>query len=241
MRRKRILAFLSTAALICCLTGCQGDMGATAVDTEQVTEQSASVTANVGKSTTAVLVDNEQETVLPPNMTMDDLLNMVQINGKTLTMPTTLNEIMALGDEFSCEMAFREFVKSPEDSMENMGGAFYDIYYNDDRVFQIVVEKAYYTGDVFTTPIKRFSNGFSSDIENTDMQFSLSNGLDLNSTDQEVKELFGEPNNSSVHSPYSLMYSFHDSGITYNIRFAYNGENHEIDSDDLMAIQINME
>lgn len=54
MRRKGILALLSTAALICCLTGCQGDVGAEPIDTEktiQESQQSVTVTEQTSEYT----------------------------------------------------------------------------------------------------------------------------------------------------------------------------------------------
>lgn len=65
---------------------------------------------------------NSSNEYLPEGISMDDLRNMVQINGKTLTMPTTLTDIMKLDDRFSYVMAFSEFLSSPEDSIDQMGG-----------------------------------------------------------------------------------------------------------------------
>ncbi|MCM1524427.1 MAG: hypothetical protein NC120_08225 [Ruminococcus sp.] len=101
MRRKQFLAILTACTMLFGFAGCQGDDGAESVDTVQVTEQTAIGAESTSENITAMLSEIEQEIVLPPNMTMDDLLNTVQINGKTLTMPTTLNNIMALDNGFS--------------------------------------------------------------------------------------------------------------------------------------------
>ena len=181
----------------------------------------------------------EPEIVLPPNMTMDDLLNMIQINGKILSMPTTLNDIMALGDEFSYEMAFSEYYQTPEDSIEDMDGVFYDIYYNEERICQIVILKNDYTGDVLDSKIKKFSNGFgSADIQKSNVNFLLSCGIDLESTVGDVEDIFGEPNNNSKNRPYVLGYRFYDQGTEYNIDFSYIGEENGDFSDELASILI---
>ena len=117
--------------------------------------------------TTALKSETENqnsESYLPPNMSMDDLLNMIQIDGKTLSMPTTLEDILALNDDFTCEMAFSEFYSTPEKCIEDMGGVFYDIKYNDSNLFQIIILKDDFTGDYMKSKIYIISSGFGKEF-----------------------------------------------------------------------------
>ena len=104
---------------------------------------------------------NSSNEYLPEGISMDDLRNMVQINGKTLTMPTTLTDIMKLDDRFSYVMAFSEFLSSPEDSIDQMGVVFYDVYFDHLFVFQPCIQKEDYKKDVANCKIDSIPAGLN--------------------------------------------------------------------------------
>ncbi len=131
MKRKHFLALITVCLMIFGLAGCQGDFKTESSDTEQAAQTSAA--ENESDSSTAISSDTERETVLPPNMTMDDLLNIMQINGKAVELQLTVNELMEFDDKFSYEV--------DENSMDYGGkNAFFtDVKYDDKFMFTTII------------------------------------------------------------------------------------------------------
>lgn len=184
---------------------------------------------------------NSSNEYLPEGMSMNDLLNMIQIDGKTLSMPTTLENILALNDDFTCEMAFSDLYASPEDSIKDMGGVFYDINCKGKKIFQVVIAKDDYTGNYMNSLVYKFSNGFGKNIIESNIDFELVNHIDLNSTSDDVITLFGAPNDSSNNSPHDLCYLFSNDDIQYKLRFCFNFDKNTDTFNELKSIQISCE
>ena len=102
MRRKQFLAILTACIMLFGLVGCQGDIVAESVDTEQISEQTTTVTENGSDSSAAV---SSEEIFMPEGWSKQDFQNMIQLNGKTLTLPTTLNKLSEY-DDFTFETEF---------------------------------------------------------------------------------------------------------------------------------------
>ena len=226
-----ILAVLVSSFL---LAGC-GETGVQEYDGSENT--SAELYETESKSITESQSDAPVE-FLPPNMYMNDLLNMIQIGGKTLSMPTTLEDILALNDDFTYEMAFSEFYASPEDCIKDMGGVFYDIDYKGEKIFQAVIAKDDYTGNCMDSLIYRFSNGFGKNLIESNIDFNLTDNIDLNSTFDDVITVFGTPNDSSNNTPHDLCYLFKSNDIQYKLRFCFNVDKSTDTFNELKSIQI---
>lgn len=164
----------------------------------------------------------ETESVLPSDMTMDDLLNMVQINGKTLTMPTTLDNIMALDDGFSYELAFADHYESIEEYYKSQGHLFYDIFYNGVFVMQASVVQ-----------IEGFPSGFGWDMTDAGLELNLSCGIDLGSNSEDVIAIFGEQNNNFSFY-HGLKYEFSDSDRSCRVDFSFKSKSSNVESEDEM-------
>ena len=194
--------------------------------------------------TTALKSETENqnsESYLPPNMSMDDLLNMIQIDGKTLSMPTTLEDILALNDDFTCEMAFSEFYSTPEKCIEDMGGVFYDIKYNDSNLFQIIILKDDFTGDYMKSKIYIISSGFGKEFVDVGISLNLLNKINLNSSSTDILNILGYPNASTNLEPYNYGYSFFDNDYIINIKFCFVDEPQNDSYYELGSIQYNVE
>ena len=179
-KMKNLILMLAVSLM---LSGCGGNKPVSIDETQSVSEDSAvSENASVAEETVLNTENQEpsdsQEEYLPEGFTMDDLLNMIQIDGKTLSMPTTLENILTLNDDFTCEMAFSDLYASPEDSINDLGGVFYDIKYKNEKLFQIVISKDDYNGDYMTSRIYKFSSllnveNFKKDNLNFKRQLSI--------------------------------------------------------------------
>ena len=84
---------------------------------------------------------NSLNEYLPEELTMDDLRNMVQINGKTLTIPTTLTDIMKIDDRFSYSMTYADYFSTPEESLKEQGSVMYDIICNGSNFIDVGILK----------------------------------------------------------------------------------------------------
>ncbi len=235
MRLKQFWAILTVSAMLLGLAGCQGDKAAESVDTEQANEQTTTAAESASENDTEDSPEIERETVLPLDMTMNDLLNMIQINGKTLTMPATLDNIMAIDDGFSYELAYADAYNSLDEYYEDQGHLFYDIYYNGTFVLQACVVEIDNFENISSAMIRSFSSGFGSDLEEAGLDFKLSCGIDLNSNSEDVILLFGEENND----PYGqyknkLNYAFNDGACNLRIEFAFKSKGSDVDPEDEM-------
>lgn len=175
----------------------------------------------------------ETESVLPSDMTMDDLLNMVQINGKTLTMPATLDNIMALDDGFSYELAFADHYESIEEYYKSQGHLFYDIFYNGVFVMQASVVQIEDFENVSSAKIEGFPSGFGRDMTDAGLELNLSCGIDLGSNSEDVIAIFGEQNNNFSRY-HGLKYEFNDSDRSCRVDFSFRSKASEVDPEDEM-------
>ena len=189
---------------------------------EPVETNIISVEPQVTTSLKSETENQNSESYLPPNMSMDDLLNMIQIDGKTLSMPTTLEDILALNDDFTCEMAFSEFYSTPEKCIEDMGGVFYDINYKGEKFLKVVIFKDDYNGDCMSSVIYRFVGGFGKKrLEDLGIAFSLTNNINLYSTSEDIKQIFGDPNSFIANEPYNYIYAFFNDEVKVTITFCF--------------------
>lgn len=229
-----ILAVLVSSFLLsgCGETGVQEYDGSENISAELYETESESITESQSDAPVEFL---------PPNMSMNDLLNMIQIDGKTLSMPTTLEDILALNDDFTYEMAFSEYYASPEDCIKDMGGVFYDVDYKGEKIFQTVIAKDDYTGNCMDSLIYRFSNGFGKNLIEANIDFNLTDNIDLNSTFDDVITVFGTPNDSSINTPHDLCYLFKSNDIQYKLRFCFNVDKSTDTFNELKSIQISCE
>ena len=237
--RKRVMAIALLSAVIgTAFSGC----GQTDTQTNESTEVKISLAEPKAAAVQDLNVANQKnDFCLPPNLSMDDLLNMLQIDGKTLSMPTTLEDIFALNDNFTCEMAFSELYSTPEKCIENMGGVFYDVKYKDEKLFQVAILENDYNGDYLSSKIYKFSSLFNyENFEKADLKFNIINGIGFDSSFDKVIKTFGEPN-AHTNATNSCAYKFYDKDIIYRIEFLYYLDEKENEYDNKHVCSINIQ
>ena len=209
---------------------------------EPVETNIISVEPQVTTSLKSETENQNSESYLPPNMPMEDLLNMIQIDGKTLSMPTTLEDILALNDDLSCEMAFSELYSTPEKCIADMGGVFYDINYKGEKFLKVVILKDDYNGDCMSSVIYRFVGGFGKKrLEDLGIAFSLTNNINLYSTSEDIKQIFGDPNSFIANEPYNYIYAFYNDEVKVTITFCFIDESENGIYSELGVIQYEVE
>lgn len=207
---------------------------------EPVETNISSVEPQVTTVQNSAAENQNSNSYLPPNMSMDDLLNMIQIDGKTLSMPTTLENILALNDDFTCEMAFSDLYASPEDSINDLGGVFYDINCKGEKIFQVVIAKDDYNGDYLTSRIYKFSSLLNvENFKKANLNFNIS-GIEFDCSIDKVIKTFGEPN-THTNATNSFAYKFYDKNVIYKIEFLYYLDEKENEYDNKHICSINVQ
>ncbi|MCR5807400.1 MAG: hypothetical protein K6G68_10275 [Oscillospiraceae bacterium] len=125
---------------------------ATVESTDPITAETADATEKKKSETTYGSVDEEVN--LPPDMTFDDLHSMIKLNGQTISLPVTFNEILAIDDKFSYEWnnAEKQF-KTPEEQLDNGLGVSFDLMYNDVFVTTVMIQPWTYNGNLLDSQV----------------------------------------------------------------------------------------
>lgn len=182
---------------------------------------------------------NSLNEYLPKEISMDDLRNMVQINGKTLTMPTTLSDIMKIDDRFSYSMTYADYFSTPEESLKEQGSVMYDIICNGSNFIDVGILKDDYKDDFENSIISVYPPGFYfNKFEEADLELTfLNEKISENSTPDDIIELFGEPNNQNSIAPHDMNYLFYNKEYNIIISFIFN-KSEELSECNLICIRI---
>ncbi len=165
---------------------------------------------------------NSSETVLPENMTMDDLRNILVVNGETLTLPTSLNKLMEMDENFSYKAEYVD-EKSPLYNGKQKG-FFFDIFYKDDWLVtaSLPTDKKDISA-ILDADVYHMSFG-KMDCKETGMQAGLSCNLGFGSSLEEIEKIFGEPNVFTVDTT-NKDYEFYDKDYKCKLSFEINSYN----------------
>ena len=218
MIKKRFISIFAALAVAFGMAGCKSND----VDTgqaEQTSRESQQITTD-----TDISIENlpeSEDILLPDGMTMDNLRNMLIINGKTLTLPTSLNELMALDDKFSYEAEYID-----ENNWQYNGvqtGFFVDVLYDD--VLMFTTGFASNENNVQSILDKNINNvAFGKNgCKKTDINVNLSCGLGFGSSFEDIKNIFNEPNIYNFNEA-SKGYEFHDDEYSYELTFKINSK-----------------
>lgn len=219
MRRKQFLAILTACTMLFGLVGCQGDIVAESVDTEKISEQTTTATENDSDSSAAV---SSEEIFMPEGWCKQDFQNMIQLNGKTLTMPTTLNKLSEY-DDFKFETEFIDenhelyidqnvlIVYAIKNGICVLGASFLCDSNQiekvlDEPVTKIILHKV--------------------DCEQAEVDLNISENIDFYSTGEQIRSVFGTPNIADDST--AMDYEFCDGKNTYILKLGIYPENHTI-------------
>ena len=230
----KVLPLILTAIMSMNLSGCRS-----ANDTTDNADATASTTTEAAAETDTT--DDPFADVyypLPDNITMDDLLNGIQINGKTLSLPTSLADIMALDDGFSYELndPFHRY-SSIEDSFDaSRDTAFFNIFYNGKKAFMASMKRSDYTGNVENSPICAFVGGFSKYFfDDVGLDLLMFSRLTFDSSYSDIVDLLGDP-----HEIYGgdIFYFFADNDLGYYIQIGFTDDDISSSSAHIKGIDV---
>lgn len=225
MLKGKILAAVTAV----CMT-----LGMTACEKDDQTAQTAQAAFEDLKSVNW-WADIDEEISMPDGWTNEDFLNYFVVNGKQLTMPTTLNELMEFDDKFTYKEVY--YV----DDIHVMGPAYnykckksfgVKVFYNDKYIFDTIIyseendEKA-----MLDIPmcVVIFNKDLCGDAG---INAAAACGLDFNSTYDDVEKIFGVPAEEPFRSCNisRVKYQFNDDEYLYALFFEINDESGKIET-----------
>lgn len=120
MLNRKIFAAIMAVCVIFGMTSC----AKSSVPTEQAAQNSEIETYSQA-------VQSNTEILMPDGWTSENFYNFFVINGKTLTLPTTLNELMEFDDKFTYEVVL--YVDENSIDYKDKKGFGVNIFYNDKK------------------------------------------------------------------------------------------------------------
>lgn len=148
----------------------------------------------------------------PKDYTVDDYRHMVSINGITITLPTTINELKKLDDKFGYEI---DYVYDGENQVLPDGGTGYDIFITYDRK-KVCLTTFYSEPDEKLIPDAKleflcFTNEYTDKNVNVDLFNSIKSGLSI----EQAHRIIGEPTDPVVGNVefYEFVFDFYDVNI----------------------------
>lgn len=215
MFKRKILAAVTAVVVAWSTVGCQADTG-----------QKESTPSNTAESTSQDIELPADDIIMPTGMTSDDLKNLIQINEKTLTLPTTLNELMEFDNKFTYKVV--DYIDENSWSYNGKKGFCVDVMYNNKYIFATVIysekndEKA-----MLDFPMCAVI--FNKDLcQKAGIEVATTCGLDYNSSYNDIEKVFGVPNAESGYSDM-VKYIFSDSEYSYVLLFEINNESKQIE------------
>ena len=182
MRKRRFLSVFAAVAVVFCLAGCQKE------------DNSA------GQAEPTSVEVAEMKTIEPPKdgWTLDELMNVTYIYGKTINLPCTLND---LPKEFTCD-------KTDSLYFEEANYLSVTLNYNDEFIGSIGLQNCATPDDISEQSVvdRLFVSDWAND-KNKDNIFV--NGLLLNDDYEAVVEKLGTPD---ITEDYSLTYCDKNTG-----------------------------
>lgn len=213
MLKGKILAAVTAVCTIWGMTSCEK----TASPAEETSQESL---------TSISEAEINMEILMPDGWTNEDFFNFFVINGKTLTLPTTLNELMEFDDKFAYKIV--DYIDENSWSYNGKKGFCVDVMYNNKYIFATVIysekndEKA-----MLDFPMCAVI--FNKDLcQKAGIEVATTCGLDYNSSYNDIEKVFGVPNADSVYLN-RVKYTFNDDKYLYILLFEFNEESNKIE------------
>ncbi len=175
------------------------------------------------------------------NITADSFCSLLMINGKTISFPCTVSELLnVLGNECSCELGITERnLKTKEyDITEERQNAdeyiFFDfsvplVFKYDDKVlFSAYIHEKDYTGIIEESKIYKielYGLNYAETLKNVGIDITIADKLNLNSPQEDVQSVFGKciRDSDGTNDPYEWEYTYDIDGCNGSIIFRYDG------------------
>lgn len=169
--KKKILALIMSMTIAAGLAGCAAE---------------SSVNKSVGDASTSADIQPISESAQwqfpddPKDYTVDDYRHMVSVNGITITLPTTINELKKLDEKFGYEV---DYVYDGVNQVLPDGGTGYDIFITYDGKKVCLTSFSSEPDEKFIPDAKLeflcFANAYTDKNVNVDLFNSIKSGLSI--------------------------------------------------------------
>ena len=217
----RLLTLMLAALMCTSMSGCRG--------TAEVSAGSESTDAHIAESTAVTTQNNIKNSVssnsdsyLPEGYSMEDLKNMLTINGKSISLPTTPEKIIEiLGDGYTYGLDDMGLDLTIDEYFESFGSLPVKILKdNSICLCTLSIDKESYLGDIGTSYTSSFFYTLTpAEFEQCDLKVTLIDTIDFDSSILDVIEVLGEPNNNMVTQDHQISYLFYDKDFELTVRF----------------------
>ncbi|MBQ4363678.1 MAG: hypothetical protein II782_06730 [Oscillospiraceae bacterium] len=184
---------------------------------------------NTEKSAAAAVT--ESDVFLPKGYTMDDLKNMISIDGDTIPLPATADSIIeALGEHYSYDAFSIAEDQTPDEYFEEKSSCgVYIRKDNDTILFSMSLAKENYTGSIADSPIYNIGTLRKDDFEKCGLELKLLDKLTFDSNVADIIKVLGEPSTGSAGN--NLRYVFYDDELELEITFRMEKDCYKVGKD----------
>lgn len=227
----RLLTLMLAALMCTSMSGCRG--------TAEVSAGSESTDAHIAESTAVTTQNNIKNSVssnsdsyLPEGYSMEDLKNMLTINGKSISLPTTPEKfIEILGDGYTYELDDMGLDLTIDEYFESFGSLSVNVMKDNGICLCVLhIDKDSYTGDIGNSYICSLSGALTKSFKDCGADLSVCSAINFDSSIVDIKNTFGEPNGDRTYDHW-ISYCFYDNECEITITFAIEQDYTEINEE----------
>ncbi len=205
--KKKVLALIMSMTIAAGLAGCAAE---------------SSVNKSVGDASTLSDIQPISESAQwqfpddPKDYTVDDYRHMVSVNGITITLPTTINELKKLDEKFGYEV---DYVYDGVNQVLPDGGTGYDIFITYDGKKVCLTSFSSEPDEKFIPDSEIFFAFFSNNYTDEAVDFKLFNEIKFGSEISDVKKKMSVPATSLREMTERYKYTFESYNV--NVMLGY--------------------
>ena len=220
-KRKKALALLMSMTIAAGLTGCAPKNANVPINAAE----ESTVCESVGEISSAIHEVQTEESIIknekgnnenqnlntwefpddPKDYTVDDYRHMVSVNGITITLPTTINELKKLDEKFGYEV---DYVYDGVNQVLPDGGTGYDIFITYDGKKVAYTTVCAEPDENVISDAKITSMIFSHEDTDNAIDFYVFNNIKIGSTLSQIRKVMGEPAESLSESSCTEKYKY---------------------------------
>lgn len=208
--KKKVLALIMSMTIAAGLAGCAAE---------------SSVNKSVGDASTLSDIQPISESAQwqfpddPKDYTVDDYRHMVSVNGITITLPTTINELKKLDEKFGYEV---DYVYDGVNQVLPDGGTGYDIFITYDGKKVCLTSFSSEPDEKFIPDSEITSMIFSDEDTDNAIDLCVLNNIKIGSTSEQIQKALGKPSEPISESSCTEKYKYSFEKYNVSIVCFYN-------------------
>ena len=234
-KRKKALALLMSMTIAAGLIGCapkNANVPINAAEESTVCESVGEISSEIHEVQTEESIiknekgNNENQNLNtwefpddPKDYTVDDYRHMVSVNGITITLPTTINELKKLDEKFGYEV---DYVYDGVNQVLPDGGTGYDIFITYDGKKVCLTSFSSEPDEKFIPDEEITSMIFSDEDTDNAIDLCVLNNIKIGSTSEQIQKALGKPSEPISESSCTEKYKYSFEKYNVSIVCFYN-------------------